>query len=203
MSALNIRQKILVQAISDARAVRQPLTIAGLAPLLPPDFGLIEADLIELPGFAIEGTMAATETVDELGAPLAAASLSSSPITEADVERAGNKVAEATDALSEARGRVLACQRAELAARDKLASAITQFQIGLDPYSPVDLAHDFAKGETENRRKVAAGEMPDREIPRVANSMIDKMSAGRPGIEHGKWGAWRRGAAPIKPPSAR
>jgi hypothetical protein len=129
------------------------------------------------------------------------------------IERANARLIAANESLANARVAVGVCQRGELAARTKLASAISQFQSGFAKFTPLDQAREFAATELEQRRRIASGEAPPCAQGRPANSTIDRMMSGRASLESGKYGAHRRGALPAamrggfigvpKPPSER
>jgi hypothetical protein len=197
---MTLRDDMISQAVETATANGNPITLESLSAVLPADFEL-GAD--EVPAAPIAGKLhvaeatdsaAAIDDADFLGDPEPAP-----PPTEIEIAAAEDALVAANDALGRARANVQACQWRERGARDALAKAIGSWQSGFAPYSPVDLAKDYAAGEAAQRGRVARGEAPPREQPRPANSVIDRMAWHRaPDIEAGKFKAWAR-----RPPSVR
>ncbi len=189
---MNLRMEMIADAM---RAAGEPYTLDRLAEHLPPDFELIEQDLIEQPPLAAGPTKLSEMDLEPPAKVNGHARTPEDNEREGrgyseiepdaiEIERAESKVFELTNALAEARAAVNACARAEGDANGNLAKAIGHFQAGFPPFTPEMLRREFIRSEQQTRAARARGELPPRPGITPGRSRIDQQRAYARGGEH-------------------
>jgi hypothetical protein len=191
-----IRDHSIKQAITEALALDEPMTVANLKPYLPApmregehsvsqdevngftggDIGVVTAEFVELPAQEVRTDVLLPT------APAAPEQMASAPRrqpTAAEIAKLDDAVVAAHVNLAAARASVMSTQERSRRAKIKLSQVISAFQNGFAPLSHDDLVHQYANDCVEHRRKEKAGEVPPRIRPPTGLSVIDRMNAPR------------------------
>lgn len=104
-------------------------------------------------------------------------------------------VAEAQQRLVESQVRLRQAHDRARDARGQVARAVAGWQQAIGAIiTPEQNVREYIASSIADR---AAGDGGRRSGNRPGPSTVDLMAFGRPGIQHGKYGAWRRGALPL------
>lgn len=181
MTALNLRQQILVDTIKEIGGTP---TFAEIEVALQKyeAFDLVQTDLDELEALGalnappiIDAEFNIVEPGDGINElPASETGVRIEPLTVDEAERA---VVVATDALANARNAVNRTSRIEREKNAALAQAITQFQRAFPVYTPQQLIRDHLASEADQRRRIASGELPQKEVAAGHRSVIDRQRA--------------------------
>jgi hypothetical protein len=203
------RDSYIRAAVAEARALGHEMTTVNVNACLPDivqargDFDLLPEEVTAFANESIvnaeftevTGEVQATEQPDA-GAPNEAPEPQPRrPVTQPDIERAQNAVADATNALQTARVGLTIAGRKELESIEARNRAISQFTSGFQPYSFNQLVHDNAVAAREERRQRASGELVYETTAKPAASKIDEMNfpyPGRGSVDSGAGRGYRR-----------